>query len=85
MANRKSKSKKSAAPLATGQEAAARASTNLVPAPKLRAKLGISPVTLWRWRHDKEAGFPPAKQINGRLYFSEAAVTEWLERQPQAA
>src|SRR5262245_19346514 len=25
-----------------------------IPGPKLRAKLGISAVTLWRWRHDKE-------------------------------
>ena len=38
-----------------------------IPAPKLRAKLGISAVTLWRWRHDKEKGFPAPKVINGRL------------------
>jgi predicted DNA-binding transcriptional regulator AlpA len=51
-----------------------------IPGPKLRAKLGISPVTLWRWRHDKENSFPPPKVINGRLYFPLDAVTNWLAR-----
>ena len=54
----------------------------LIPAPKLRAKLGISAVTLWRWRHDKENGFPAPKVINGRLYFPLGAVVAWLARQP---
>jgi predicted DNA-binding transcriptional regulator AlpA len=53
--------------------------------PKLRAKLGISAVTLWRWRHDKEKGFPAPKVINGRLYFALGAVVDWLARQADAA
>jgi predicted DNA-binding transcriptional regulator AlpA len=57
----------------------------LIPAPKLRAKLGISAVTLWRWRHDKKRGFPIAKIINGRLYFPVTAVSAWLARQADAA
>src|SRR5262245_59002773 len=57
----------------------------LIPAPKLRAKLGISPVTLWRWRHDKYGGFPAAKVINGRLYFPVTAVLAWLAKQGDAA
>src|SRR5262245_16356736 len=56
----------------------------LIPAPKLRAKLGISAVTLWRWRHDKKGGFPAPKVIKGRLYFPLGAVTAWLARQPNA-
>jgi len=56
-----------------------------IPAPKLRAKLGISAVTLWRWRHDKENGFPVPKVINGRLYFPLGAVVAWLARQGDAA
>jgi predicted DNA-binding transcriptional regulator AlpA len=57
----------------------------LIPAPKLRAKLGISAVTLWRWRHDKKGGFPAPKVINGRLYFPVTAVSAWLARQADAA
>jgi predicted DNA-binding transcriptional regulator AlpA len=57
----------------------------LIPAPKLRAKLGISAVTLWRWRHDKKGGFPAPKVINGRLYFALGAVMAWLARQADAA
>jgi predicted DNA-binding transcriptional regulator AlpA len=53
-----------------------------IPGPKLRAKFGISAVTLWRWRHDKENSFPVPKVINGRLYFPLSAVTAWLARQP---
>jgi predicted DNA-binding transcriptional regulator AlpA len=56
-----------------------------IPGPKLRAKLGISAVTLWRWRHDKEKSFPAAKLINGRLYFALGAVMAWLARQADAA
>jgi hypothetical protein len=56
-----------------------------IPGPKLRAKLGISAVTLWRWRHDKEKGFPAPKVINGRLYFALDAVMAWLARQADAA
>ena len=56
-----------------------------IPGPKLRAKLGISAVTLWRWRHDKEKGFPAPKVINGRLYFALGAVVAWLARQTDAA
>jgi predicted DNA-binding transcriptional regulator AlpA len=60
-------------------------SSDLIPGPKLRAKLGISAVTLWRWRHDPEAGFPPPKLINGRLYFLSDAVAAWLANQPEVA
>jgi hypothetical protein len=56
-----------------------------IPGPKLRAKLGISAVTLWRWRHDPDAGFPTPKVINGRLYFPTGAVSDWLAKQPDAA
>jgi predicted DNA-binding transcriptional regulator AlpA len=54
---------------------------DFIPGPKLRAKLGISAVTLWRWRHNQTSDFPAAKVINGRLYFPLAAVTAWLAKQ----
>ena len=57
----------------------------LIPAPKLRAKLGISAVTLWRWRHDKKGGFPVPKVINGRLYFPLDSVTAWVVGQADSA
>jgi predicted DNA-binding transcriptional regulator AlpA len=53
----------------------------LVPGPKLRRMLGISAVTLWRWRHSATAQFPSATSINGRLYFSQAEVAVWLAQQ----
>jgi predicted DNA-binding transcriptional regulator AlpA len=56
-----------------------------IPGPKLRAKLGISAVTLWRWRHDKKCGFPAPTVINGRLYFAVAAVSAWIAKQGDAA
>ena len=39
----------------------------LVPGPKLRRMLGVSAVTLWRWRQNED--FPRATTINGRNYF----------------
>lgn len=57
-----------------------------VPAPKLRRMLGVSAVTLWRWRQDEAVGFPRATTINGRNYFPWAGVRAWLAaRQQQVA
>jgi predicted DNA-binding transcriptional regulator AlpA len=53
-----------------------------VTGPALRKILSISSVTLWRWRHGE--GFPLAKSINGRLFFSWDEVEAWLEAQPDA-
>jgi len=57
---------------------------SFVSAPKLRAMLGISPVTLWRWRRDEDLKFPQAREINGRLYFQWGAVCAWYARRPKA-
>jgi predicted DNA-binding transcriptional regulator AlpA len=56
---------------------------DLIPGPKLRAKLGISAVTLWRWRHDEDGDFPAPKVIKGRLYFPLDAVTAWIAKQSE--
>jgi hypothetical protein len=55
----------------------------LVSAPKLRRILDVSPVTLWRWRHEESMAFPRAMCIQGRLYFPWHQIAAWLERQQQ--
>ncbi len=72
-------------PVSKTRNAVAPESAILVPGPKLRRMLGISAVTLWRWRHNEHAAFPVAILINGRLYFPWSEVQAWLERQKQAA
>jgi predicted DNA-binding transcriptional regulator AlpA len=82
---RKSKRKLLATSGLAGAGPIARADANeFIPGPKLRAKLGISAVTLWRWRHDKDSAFPLPKVIKGRLYFPADAVSAWLAKQPEA-
>lgn len=56
---------------------------DLVIAARLSRELGISAVTLWRWR--RLPGFPVGTRINQRVYFSRLAVREWLYTQEQAA
>lgn len=58
--------------------------TRWVTGPTLRRLLNISAVTLWRWRHRKDRGFPSAKSINGRLYFYWPDIQSWLDKQPAA-
>ena len=53
----------------------------LVPAPKLRQMLGISSVTMWRWRNNPDMGFPRPVSINDRNYFHLLDVQAWIERQ----
>jgi predicted DNA-binding transcriptional regulator AlpA len=55
----------------------------LLPAPKLRRKMGIAAVTLWRWRQSDD--FPPAIVINKRNYFSAAAIAAWIASRELAA
>jgi predicted DNA-binding transcriptional regulator AlpA len=82
MAKKKRARKRAASLLGTARPTSA---DDFIPGPKLRAKLGISAVTLWRWRHDKQAAFPAPKVINGRLYFPAGAISDWLARQPETA
>jgi biotin operon repressor len=92
MHKRKSKKKPARTAVAARRQIGS-ASTPVAPAdpkafvsgPKLRKLLDVSPVTLWRWRHDKTSGFPAAKVIKGRLYFPWGAVSDWIARQPEAA
>jgi predicted DNA-binding transcriptional regulator AlpA len=56
-----------------------------VTGPTLRKILNISAVTLWRWRHRDNSGFPSAKSINGRLYFYWPDIQAWLDKQAVSA
>jgi predicted DNA-binding transcriptional regulator AlpA len=58
---------------------------DLIMAARLSKRLGVSDVTLWRWRHDERAGFPKGRLINRRVYFPWHEVAAWLERQQQVA
>jgi predicted DNA-binding transcriptional regulator AlpA len=56
---------------------------DLIMGARLAGQLGISAVTLWRWR--KIADFPSGHRIRNHVYFSQAAVMAWLDRQEQTA
>lgn len=57
----------------------------LIMAARLSKRLGVSDVTLWRWRNDKRSGFPKGRRINRRVYFPWQEVAAWLDRQQQVA
>jgi predicted DNA-binding transcriptional regulator AlpA len=59
------------------------ADIDLIMAARLARQLGISTVTLWRWRNTE--GFPLGRRIRNHVYFSQAAVLAWLNRQQHAA
>lgn len=56
---------------------------DLIMAARLARQLGISAVTLWRWRNTED--FPPGRRIRNHVYFSRADVQAWLDRQARAA
>jgi hypothetical protein len=51
----------------------------LIPDPKVRRMLNISPPTLWRWTHNPAMGFPPRVQINGRNYRNAVRLSAWID------
>jgi predicted DNA-binding transcriptional regulator AlpA len=40
---------------------------------------GISDMTLWRWLHDPDMGFPKARYIARRRYWRYSEIIDWLE------
>ncbi len=47
----------------------------------IRKQLDISHITLWRRIRDPKLGFPQPIKINGRNFFHEGEINEWVERQ----
>ena len=70
---------------ATIAASATASETELIYAARLQRRLGISNVTLWRWRHDDRLGFPKGRLINRRVYFPWHEVAAWLDRQQKVA
>jgi predicted DNA-binding transcriptional regulator AlpA len=66
-------------------QTASHGTSELVMAARLSKRLGVSTVTLWRWRHDERLSFPKGRRINQRVYFPWHEVAAWLERQQQTA
>jgi len=40
--------------------------------------LGISNMTLWRWKHDPDLDFPDATEINGIEFNDLDRIDEWM-------
>jgi predicted DNA-binding transcriptional regulator AlpA len=66
-------------------EAVPASAPDLIMAARLSKRLGVSDVTLWRWRHDERSGFPKGRRINRRVYFPWHEVVAWLDRQQKVA
>jgi predicted DNA-binding transcriptional regulator AlpA len=57
-----------------------------VPAPVARREiLGVSEMTVWRWRQDPSLGFPQAVRIRSRLYYRADELRAWMETQRAVA
>jgi hypothetical protein len=52
---------------------------------QVRARYGISVMTLWRWDRRPDLGFPPAFTIGQRKYRDEAELDAFDARQKQAS
>jgi predicted DNA-binding transcriptional regulator AlpA len=42
--------------------------------------LGVSAMTIWRWRRDPALNFPKPTEINGISYTDLDAVDEWMKQ-----
>lgn len=45
--------------------------------PQVQSRYQRSHVTLWRWYHDVDLGFPKPIQINGRNYWRLSDLEAW--------
>jgi predicted DNA-binding transcriptional regulator AlpA len=51
--------------------------TTYLPAGAVRARYGVSDMSLWRWLHDKGLGFPAPIRINRRRFWKLAELEAW--------
>ncbi len=50
-----------------------------LPAGQVRARYGVSDMSLWRWLRDPELGFPAPIKIHKRRYWKLAELEAWEE------
>lgn len=58
-----------------------------LPAGAVRARYGVSDMSLWRWLHDDALSFPNPIRINGRRFWLLADLEAWeaSRREPKEA
>ena len=59
-------------------------SKRLLPDKEVCQRYGVKPMTLWRWTHDGNLGFPQPIKIRNRLYRDLDELEEFDERQREA-
>ena len=69
-----------ARPEVTGRKIAATEGLILVPDPQVWREFGVTPMTGWRWTHDKTLGFPQPIKIRNRCFRSRPAIEEFKDR-----
>jgi predicted DNA-binding transcriptional regulator AlpA len=55
-----------------------------LPASQVRARYGVSDMSLWRWLHDPRLGFPAPIKIHKRRYWKLADLQAWEATRPSA-
>jgi len=51
--------------------------TTYLPAGAVRARYGVSDMSLWRWLRDEALGFPAPIRINRRRFWKLAELEAW--------
>lgn len=51
--------------------------TTYLPARAVRARYGVSDMSLWRWLRDEALGFPQPIRVNGRRFWQIAQLEAW--------
>lgn len=53
---------------------------DLIPDPEIARQLGVTLMTIWRWDHSPEMGFPKRIKINTRNYRSASDLAAWRDK-----
>lgn len=58
---------------------------DLVPDPVIAKQLGVTLMTIYRWDHSPNVGFPKAVKINTRNYRVASELTAWRDKLVRAS